>query len=587
MMRDAAPVPTTLEERLLRMLDREEREELRTHRELRAQPVDVRVGEGECIAGARYLGERNGGHGFAVAENLSRFRPGDLLVVGDGLDLERAAPLVCGAFDAAQGVLVCAVDPYMRGRPPRFDVGSEYVVDRRPRTQQGRLREAVRAAFATPRLAAVLTGDHVVTADAGRHARAVEALAGCGLNDAQVDAGAAAIATESLALVQGPPGTGKTRLLAAVVAALCKRGCRVALCAFTHRAVDNALLAIRREAPDVGLVKLAAGAADAARALRGAGVESADAKSLRAAPAGVVVAGTCFQIDKLDVPGGFHYAVFDEAGQMPVPHALPAMARARCWLFFGDHMQLPPVIARVDADPQASQSVFEFLHARHGGRMLDVTYRMNAGVCRVVSETFYGGRLRPAPDAAGRRMPFVPGGKLDEALDPAHGVTWLRIDHHQPGQRSPEEVAAVGDLLDDLVRRHGVPPHEIAVIAPFRAQVSQLRAAIDRRHLAGGAAIVCDTVDSIQGQEREVVIVSLTVGDVTEARVRGGFHLSLNRLNVALSRARTKAVLVASANAFLALPDDPSGLRHASRCKELRARLHEVDLTRLYATVGG
>jgi superfamily I DNA and/or RNA helicase len=272
---------------------------------------------------------------------------------------------------------------------------------------------------------------------------------------------------------------------------------------------------------------------------------------------------------------------------MPVPHALPAMARSARWLFFGDHMQLPPVIARADADPQAAQSVFEFLHERYGSRLLDVTYRMNEAVCRVVSETFYGGRLHPAPAAAGRRMPFVPGGKLDEALDPAHGVTWLRIDHRQPGQRAPEEIAAVGDLIEDLVRRHGVPPQEIAVIAPFRAQVSQLRAAIERRQLTGGAAIVCDTVDSIQGQEREVVIVSLTVGDASEARVRGGFHLSLNRINVALSRARTKAVLVASAHAFLALPDDPAGLRHASRCKELRARLHEVDLTRLYASVGG
>ncbi|MCA3008395.1 MAG: ATP-binding protein [Phycisphaerales bacterium] len=580
-------MPTTLEERLLRMLDREEREESRNHREMRAQPIDVRVNEGECIAGAVYLGERNGTHGFRVAENLSRFRAGDLLVVGDGLDLERAAPLVCGEFDANKGVLLCAVDSYQRGRSPRFDVGSEYVVDRRPRTQQGRLRDYVREAFATPRLAAVLAGDHVVAADAGRHTRAVEALASRGLNDVQVDVGAAAIATESLALVQGPPGTGKTRLLAAVVAALCARGCRVALCAFTHRAVDNALLAIRREAPDLKLIKLAAGAPDARSPLRGAGVESADAKSLRTPEGGCVVAGTCFQIGKLHEREGFHYAIFDEAGQMPVPHALPAMARSARWLFFGDHMQLPPVIARADADPQAAQSVFEFLHERYGSRLLDVTYRMNEAVCRVVSETFYGGRLHPAPAAAGRRMPFVPGGKLDEALDPAHGVTWLRIDHRQPGQRSPEEIAAVGDLIEDLVRRHGVPPQEIAVIAPFRAQVSQLRAAIERRQLTGGAAIVCDTVDSIQGQEREVVIVSLTVGDASEARVRGGFHLSLNRINVALSRARTKAVLVASAHAFLALPDDPAGLRHASRCKELRARLHEVDLTRLYASVGG
>lgn len=157
-------MPNTLEERLLRMLDREEREELRNHREMRAQPIDVRVNEGECIAGAAYLGERNGAHAFRVAENLSRFRVGDLLVVGDGLDLERALPLVCGEFDANKGVLLCAADPYSRGRMPRFEVGVEYVVDRRPRTQQGRLREVVRAAFATPRLAAALAGGQVVTA---------------------------------------------------------------------------------------------------------------------------------------------------------------------------------------------------------------------------------------------------------------------------------------------------------------------------------------------------------------------------------------------------------------------------------------
>jgi hypothetical protein len=76
--------------------------------------------------------------------------------------------------------------------------------------------------------------------------------------------------------------------------------------------------------------------------------------------------------------------------------------------------------------------------------------------------------------------------------------------------------------------------------------------------------------------------VSLTAGDAAESKGRGAFHLSLNRLNVALSRARTKAVLVASAHAFRALPHDADGLRMASRGKELRDRLHQVDLTRLY-----
>lgn len=573
----------TLEERLLRLLDREERDEMRTHREMRAQPIDARVQDGECIRDAVYRGERGSAHEFAVADNSSKFKVGDLVCVGDGLDLERAAPLVCGQYEAARGALLLTVDTWHRGAPPRFELERSYVVDRRARSQQGRLRDSVRAAFATPLLAEVLSGGHVVRADEARRERAMQALAAMGLNDAQIAAGAAAIATESLALVQGPPGTGKTRLLAAVVAALCARGCRVALSAFTHRAVDNALVAIRRMAPDVPLFKAASASSDVAE-LRAAGVRVVDAKILRPPEKGCVVAGTCYQIDRLAERERFHYTVFDEAGQLPIPHALPGMARATRWIFFGDHMQLPPVLTTGASDRGAAQSIFEFLHDRYGGSLLDVTYRMNDGVCRVVSETFYGGRLRAAPAAAERRLPFTPGGRHDEALDPERPVTWLRIDHRQPGARAPEEAAAVADLVEDLVRRHGVPPHEIAVIAPFRAQVRQLRSMIDHKQLPGGSAITCDTVDSIQGQEREAVLVSLTSGDPTESRGRGAFHLSLNRLNVALSRARTKAVLVASAHAFRALPDDPDGLRMASRCKELCARVHQVDVTRLYAS---
>jgi DNA replication ATP-dependent helicase Dna2 len=127
-----------------------------------------------------------------------------------------------------------------------------------------------------------------------------------------------------------------------------------------------------------------------------------------------------------------------------------------------------------------------------------------------------------------------------------------------------------------------VPPAEIAVIAPFRAQVRLLRSAIDGKALPDCDALVVDTVERIQGQEREVVVVSLTAGDPAESKGRGAFHLSLPRLNVALSRARTKAILVASAHAFAALPHDADGLRMASRCKELRDRLPAVDLSRVY-----
>ena len=172
--------------------------------------------------------------------------------------------------------------------------------------------------------------------------------------------------------------------------------------------------------------------------------------------------------------------------------------------------------------------------------------------------------------------------RLDDVLDPAHPVIWLRLDHRQPGQRSIEEANAVADLVEDLVRRHGVPPAEIAVIAPFRAQVRLLRTAIHHKQLPDIEELIVDTVERIQGQEREVVLVSLTAGDPRETSGRGAFHLSTNRLNVALSRARTKAVLVASSHAFRALPHDTEGLRQASCCKDLRDRLSAVDLSRVY-----
>ncbi|MEZ6037994.1 MAG: AAA domain-containing protein [Planctomycetota bacterium] len=572
----------SLEQRLLRFLAREERDEQRTSRELRAQPVELRVLEGECLQGAIYRRAEGATFVFELRDNTSKFRAGDPLVVGDGLDLEDGVALSYGSYDAETKLLRLEPDPFVRDADPFFEPGESYVLDRRPLGLQGRLRDAVRGAFSSKQLVAVLDGEHELKRDEGRYQRAKAALARTGLNPAQVEAGAAAVATESLALVQGPPGTGKTRLLATTVAMLCAAGCRIAVCAFTHRAVDNALLALRRAAPDLPLFKLASSSNDGVKRLRDHRVQLADARRSRFPDKACVVAGTCFQLAKLHERERFHYTVFDEAGQLPIPHALPGMLRGSRWLFFGDHEQLPPVVTTAHADRGAAASIFEHLHRRFGSLLLDTTYRMNDGVCRVVSETFYGGKLHPAAEAAARRLPFVPGGRLDDVLDPAVPMVWLRIDHRQPGQRSVEEANAVADLVEDVVRRHGVPPSEVAVIAPFRAQVRAIRTAIQHKALPGAEELTIETVERVQGQEREVVVLSLTAGDPAESKQQGAFHLSLNRLNVALSRARTKAVLVGSAHAFDALPHDADALRMASRCKELRDRLHQVDLTRLY-----
>jgi len=572
----------TLESRLQRFLAREEEDERRTHREAQAQPVDVRVMEGLCIRHARYVGQRGNQYVFEVEEDSSKFRAGDPVSVGDGDGSGDAMPLAYVAYDANQRQLRLERDPYQQRAPVDLVPGREYCIDKRALNLQDRLRGVVSEALGTPHVAALFEASSDTAGagfDAARHERALQALANRGLNEQQVAAGARAIATESLYLVQGPPGTGKTRLLAEVVRALCERPIRVVLCAFTHRAVDNALLAIRRAHPTMAITKVGS-SRDSDAELRSASIAITDAKD-KDLPKFGVVAGTCYQLAKMGENEKFHYAIFDEAGQLPMPHAFPAMLRARRWLFFGDHKQLPPVVTGHHEDREASGSVFEYLHERHGSHLLDVTYRMNAGVCGLVSDAFYGGRLHPDPSVAARAMPFVPGGRHDELLDPAHPVAWLRIDHHQPGQRSTEEAHAVGDVVEDLVRQHGIPPEQVAVIAPFRAQGRLVRSALQRKQLTGGERVLVDTVERIQGQEREVVVLTLATGDPL-ALTRSEFFLSANRVNVAISRARSKVVMVASPHAFTALPMDVDALRTASLLRRLRDRMHVVDATRLY-----
>lgn len=571
----------SLEQRFIRFLEREEEDERRSSRDLRALSVDERVLEGECIRAAVLI--ENGGDRFrfSVPENLSKFRLGDPLLVGDGLDFSAGCPLAYGEYDAREYLLDLRRDPFQRGELPALEVGESYCIDRRPLSIRGRLRDVVRAAFADERIAAVIDGEHQPTCDQARFDRAEQALAGRNLNASQLRAGAIAMSTDSLALIQGPPGTGKTRLLAEMLRVLCGSGCKIALSAFTHRAVDNALLALRRVAPEVSLIKLGYASSQNVH-LTKAGVRLADPRRGRLPQKSVVVAGTCFAFAKLPVKERFHFTVFDEAGQLPIPHALAGMLLSRRWIFLGDHCQLPPVITADHVDLEVKQSIFQRLQAGNEVQVLDQSYRMNDQVCATISNLFYGGALKSAPEARDRRLKFRPGGKLDEVLDPSNSIVFARVDHLQPGQRSVEEANLIADLVADLIGHHQLEPEQLAVIAPFRAQVRLLRATCQKRGIAGLERITIDTVERIQGQEREVILLSLAVGDPETLNSRAAFFFSTNRLNVALSRARSKAILVASIGAFRALPQDPDSLRAAAVFRRLAAELPQFDLTEVY-----
>jgi uncharacterized protein len=147
-------------------------------------------------------------------------------------------------------------------------------------------------------------------------------------------------------------------------------------------------------------------------------------------------------------------------------------------------------------------------------------------VCGYISEEFYEGRLRPAPVCETRTTPF------------GTGLRFVPVEHEGCRQESTAEVERVAALVAEL-RAAGLPSGEIVVVSPYNAQVNRLREAL-------GDAVRLGTVDKFQGQEAPVVFFSMATSSGDELPRNLEFLFSRNRLNVAISRAQSLAVLVAS-----------------------------------------
>jgi DNA replication ATP-dependent helicase Dna2 len=249
--------------------------------------------------------------------------------------------------------------------------------------------------------------------------------------------------------------------------------------------------------------------------------------------------------------------IFDEASQITLPLAIMGMLAGKRYIFFGDQHQLPPVLAGAKRKHDAGQSVFGALADQGLATMLTETYRLNAELFAWPSTTFYAGRLEPAtPAIAAQRIDYASPPRLVEVLDPALPRVFLDLGHRNATTRSFREAGVVLDLITALLEA-GVPQSEIAVVTPYRAQGreirSLLRQAVPDDELR--SHIVIDTVERMQGQEREAVIVSLTTSQPAFAAQLAEFFFQPERLNVAVTRARSKLIVVGSRHVLEAQPE--------------------------------
>ena len=418
------------------------------------------------------------------------------------------------------------------------------------------------------------------------------------LNSSQLDAVRFALSARDVALIHGPPGTGKTTTLVELIHQAVLRGQKVLACAASNLAVDNLLeklVAIGEKAirlghparvlpelqqhtldllvdahPDVRIARKLVKEAKALRASAGkytrakpppgakqamraeAGELMADARRLERQvvehllDSATVVCCTLTGIDDgLLGDRRFDLVVIDEAAQATEPACWIPLSRGDRVVLGGDHCQLPPTIVSDEAARGGlGVSLMERLAKAIGPgivRRLDVQYRMHAQIMEFSSEEFYEGALiadesvrehtlRDLPHVEEHRLTASPLTWLDTA-----GASYDEQQETQGGSRANRQEAELVSKQIDILLATGVHAADVAVITPYAAQARLLREQIRITDLE------IDTIDGFQGREKETVIVSLV-----RSNDRGeiGFLSDIRRMNVALTRARRKLIVV-------------------------------------------
>lgn len=433
-----------------------------------------------------------------------------------------------------------------------------------------------------------------------------------GLNVFQQEAIKFALSAKNLAIVHGPPGTGKTTCLVEIIRQARAQGAKILVCAPSNLGVDNLLEKLvqggekplrighparvmdhlkehtldfqlekhpatklarqmmreaaqlfrqaqryTRAAPAPGSKQAAYREAKALVADARKQEAQAIAKLLDQTP---IICGTSTGLDaSLLGSRSFDLLVIDEAGQCTEPAAWIPILRAGRVVLGGDHCQLPPTVLSQEAAAAGYQlSLMERLTRLYGPlvtRMLRVQYRMHETIMGFSSASFYEGQLQAHASVAQHSLSDLLRDVGEQASRLQLNDPFIFVD--TAGAGFEEEQASEGGsranpkeaqlLLAEVEKLLGVglAPEAIGVISPYAAQVRLLREQLAER------GIEVDTIDGFQGREKEAILISL-VRSNEEQEI--GFLRETRRLNVALTRAKRRLLVVGDSATLAVLP---------------------------------
>lgn len=352
-------------------------------------------------------------------------------------------------------------------------------------------------------------------------------------------------------LIQGPPGSGKTFLSAYAILDLMAKGQRVGVASNSHKAINNLLAEVERQAlqRQVTFQGVKKCSEDEHRC-NGAMIADVFKNEEVTAHRYNLVAGTAWLFARPEFDQTFDYLFIDEAGQVSLANVVAMGVSARNVVLVGDQMQLAQPI-KGDHPGESGLSVLQYLLGdkptvpSDRGVFLGVTRRMHPDVCRFISDAVYEGRLRPAPANATQVLLVANG--ADSSLR-ASGLCFVPVVHDDCSQKSEEEGIRIRQLYASLLqqscidrdgRQRPLSSADILVVSPYNAQVNYLKSILPSTARVG-------TVDKFQGQEAPVVVISMATSSADDMPRNMEFLYSRNRLNVAISRACSLAILVAS-----------------------------------------
>ncbi|HEY6569475.1 MAG TPA: TM0106 family RecB-like putative nuclease, partial [Candidatus Limnocylindrales bacterium] len=374
--------------------------------------------------------------------------------------------------------------------------------------------------------------------------------------------------------IQGPPGSGKTYTGARMIVALAQQGKRVGVVANSHKVIgkvlDEVAIAAREAAVTVRIgqkPKTDQAPTHAAAEVLAANANVEEALRTHAVDVVGAVAWTWCRPEMARPEPAVDVLVVDEAGQMSLANVLACAPAARMVVLLGDPQQLDQPTQGAHP-PGAERSALSHLLADPAyvhpdrptitpaeGLFLDQTWRLHPDVCRFTSEAFYAGRLRPVE---GLERQLVVGGTgataTSAGLLSGTGLRYLPVPHAGNATDSAEEAAVIANLVADLLAagthwvdragvEHELRVSDVVIVAPYNAHVG----AIERQCAEIGLPpVFAGTVDKFQGQEAPISIYAMGTSTPEEAPRGMEFLYSLNRLNVATSRARCVAAIVMS-----------------------------------------